>query len=211
MSTSKWLLSVTSDVSLETCLSIQVTDFAITLSLPIHSLGSSYSDDIWLNSIKWGIVLKQVISTMIQWLLLTCFMIISEAHSLTFWDFSTMKMSLLLLNLHLSQSFPLPLAVSALLLPSSLPSQHYSSFNVEDREDGGGEKGLLESTASPLWQSMHSAGQAFTYWLSYRYMWEFWEEPSKATGRNWYQHIIGKKAEFWLYRGFKSAPWLSQV
>lgn len=98
--------------------------------------------------------------------------------------------------------------------PPSLPNTiALSMLRTERMEEEKRAKSLflLESTASPLWQSMHSAGQAFTYWLSYRYMWEFWEEPSKATGRNWYQHITGKKAEFWLYRGFNSAPWLSQV
>lgn len=88
-----------------------------------------------------------------------------------------------------------PHCLCALLFPSSLPSRSCGSFSVENREDGGREKGkvsFLRYTAlqAPLAAEVFCmAGIQILTLL--QVMWEFGEELSKATGRNWYQHITG--------------------
>lgn len=129
------------------------------------------------------------------------------------------------LNFHLRFSLPLTVSVHFYCRPPTLPKVMpllvlkpvwWQGARGGRGGSGEGDKGKnlfswLSSTTSPfgswcLWHGRHSNTNSFVGTCG-----SFWKSWARPFGRNWYQHVTGKKAGFSLYRGFNSAPCLAQV
>lgn len=90
-----------------------------------------------------------------------------------------------------SKDSPLPPLSLSTFIPSSLPSRSHGSFSVEDREDGGREKGKVSFLRYTALQADAFCMAGIQILTLLQVLVRVWEELSKVTGRNWYQRITG--------------------